>query len=526
MESSSSPRKQALQWWQEQVDQGRHVIPAPDGLESHVRRYLQQAGYVAEFAAGRVWVLKTPARGDVRGLALANYWSIVRVVMDDYAPAVIEGASALRLHLDDQTPPAKLTVRHAANQSKYEIKVCDGLALRLSPGIVDPQFVVQRGISEEVQIPVDSPERTLLSLRLSVLRDSLEEVAVWLRTLVVSRPALQAAYAGNPRPLVVKRLAHLAADVSNERLAEQLEALLAGEYGHRISRGRTGVGEEVLVPSFIQQLPRTRAVWLDRHGADFIRGREMLVAELKGGEAQLPRFSRDALLAQAIEAKSYDAYHSTTIEGYRISPEEVSAILRDEPVAGNDPEDVRSRMAIAGYASAFERCLDTVRKTDARVGITESLISDLYVDLFAPSVEAGIVSAEDLRGYRSQAAFLRGHAHMPASPEKVPALMQQYVELVNEVANSAVVRAAMAHLGFVTIHPLPDGNGRIARFLMNLALVGEGLPWVTIRSDDRGRYFRALEKAQVEKDPLPFGRLVMVYVEEAVELMLEGGVPR
>ncbi len=504
------------------MDQDRCVIPAPDKLESQVKRYLQQEGYVAEFAAGRVWVLKTPAGEDLRELALANYWSIVRVVMDDYAPAAIEGASAVRLHLDDHTPPTRLTIRHAANQSKYKIKVCDGFALRLSPGIVDPEFVVQRSVSEKLQVSVDSPERTLLSLPLSVLRDNVEEVAVWLRSLVVSRPALQATYDANPRPLVMKRLSHLAADVRNTRLAEHLEALLAGEYGHRISRGRTGVGDEVVVPSFILELPRTRASWLDRHAADFIRGRDMLVEELKEREAQLPRVSSDELLAQALEAKSYDAYHSTTIEGYRVTPEEVSAILRNEPVAGNDPEEVRSRMAIVGYGLAFERCLETLRATDGRVEIAENLISDLYVDLFTPSVEGGIVSAEDLRGYRSQPAFLRGYAHVPPGPEKVPALMQQHVELVNDITSSPVVRAAMAHLNFVTIHPFPDGNGRIARFLMNLALAGEELPWVTIRTEDR-RYFRALEWAQVGKDPLPFGRLVTSYVEKAAELMLEDG---
>lgn len=520
MESSASPREQALQWWQAQVDRDRYVIPAPAKLEPRVKRYLQKNGYVAEFAAGRVWVLKAPARDDLRELALADYWSIVRIVMDDYAPAVIEAASAVRLHLDDRTPPGRLTIRHAANRSKYEIGVCDGFALRLSPGIIDSRLVVQRSISVKVQVPVDSPERTLLSLPLSVLRDHLEEVAVWLRSLVVSRPALQVAYQANPRPLVVKRLGLLAEDLGNTRLAEHLEALLAGEYAHRISRGRTGVGDEVVVPSFIRQLPRTSAVWLDRQAADFIRGRDVLVDELKERVAQLPRFSCDVVLAQAIEAKSYDAYHSTTLEGYRIRPEEVSAILRNEPVAGDDPEEVRSRMAIAGYGSAFERCLEAVRETDVRVEITENLISDLYVDLFTPSVEAGIVSAEDLRGYRSRAAFLRGYVHVPPNPQKVPALMQQYVELVNDIMSSPVVRAAMAHLDFVTIHPFPDGNGRIARFLMNLALVGEGLPWVTIRAEDRGRYFRALEQAQVGKDPVPLGRLMTSYAEKAAELML------
>jgi Fic family protein len=97
--------------------------------------------------------------------------------------------------------------------------------------------------------------------------------------------------------------------------------------------------------------------------------------------------------------------------------------------------------------------------------------------------------------------------------------MRQYEDLVNGVTDHPLIRAILAHLEFVTIHPYPDGNGRLARLLMNVGLLGGGLPWVTIRNDDRQPYFAALHTAQVDGDPLPFARLVLRYAEAAAEAM-------
>jgi Fic family protein len=317
--------------------------------------------------------------------------------------------------------------------------------------------------------------------------------------------------------LVVKRLSHLARELRNDRLADQLDALLATVYSHRIGRGQTGVGKELSVPQYIITLPPARTVWLERHAATYAHFREIFSKLTARLERKAPRSSLSALLERAREAKTYDAYHSTTIEGYRITPEEVSAVLRNEPVAGHDPERVRSRMAIAGYGQAFERCLRVLRDASGSVSISETLIADLHVDLFAPSVEAGIVSAEDLRGYRREPAYLRGSRYVPPAPEKLSALTGQYVELTNTLVGRPVLRAILAHLDFVTIHPYADGNGRIARFLMNLTLLGEGLPWVTIRAEDRGGYFQALEAAQVGGNPTPFARFIMKYIERATQ---------
>jgi hypothetical protein len=511
-----SPKARALEWWREHAEREEYVVGRNEFPGAGESRFLRAGGYVLEVGGGVAWILARPGVDTLPGALYPNYWTVVRVVLDAYAPAVVERTSAVRLYIDQFTPPGQLSVRQGANTSNRVIELVPGYEIVIRPGHVDPALTADRA-PFGVPIPVDDPAETLPGLPVEYLRDDPESVALWLKSLVVARPALEAAYARRPRPVVLTRLGRIARDVGNARLADQVDAVVAGGYRHRVGKGHTERGPTFVVPAYVAGLRTTHQPWLDRHAATFARFRDQVEVETEEQERTLPRFVKDELLRQARAAKAYDAYHSTTIEGYRISPDEVSAVIRGSPVGGHDPEEVRARMAVAGYARAFETVLAAVRDAPpGRVEITDRLIRDLYLDLFGPSVDAGILSADLLRGWRTDPAYLRGHVHVPPASEKVPELMRQYEELVNEVEGRPVARAVLAHLQFVTIHPYADGNGRLARFLMNVALMGEGLPWVTIRNDDRPRYFAALQEAQVNGDPVPFAVFVASYVRNAV----------
>ena len=64
--------------------------------------------------------------------------------------------------------------------------------------------------------------------------------------------------------------------------------------------------------------------------------------------------------------------------------------------------------------------------------------------------------------------------------------------------------AVLGHFLFVYVHSYPDGNGRIARFLMNLMLTAAGYPWTIIPVERRDVYMDALEDAGVRQDIGPF----------------------
>jgi len=61
---------------------------------------------------------------------------------------------------------------------------------------------------------------------------------------------------------------------------------------------------------------------------------------------------------------------------------------------------------------------------------------------------------------------------------------------------------------FGYIHPYPDGNGRMARFLMNAMLAAGGYPWTVIRVEDRDAYLGALDRASIDMDIRPFSTFV------------------
>ena len=70
------------------------------------------------------------------------------------------------------------------------------------------------------------------------------------------------------------------------------------------------------------------------------------------------------------------------------------------------------------------------------------------------------------------------------------------------------VRAVLGHWLFGYIHPYPDGNGRIARFVMNTMLASGGYPWTVIRVEDRAAYLEALDQASVSNDIAPFAKFI------------------
>lgn len=90
-----------------------------------------------------------------------------------------------------------------------------------------------------------------------------------------------------------------------------------------------------------------------------------------------------------------------------------------------------------------------------------------------------------------------GEIHAYATPEETPALMGDLLKWYNESKNSLppVQLAAEFHYRLVCIHPFDDGNGRVARLVMNYILFSHSYPPVVIKSDDKESYLTALQKA-------------------------------
>lgn len=94
-----------------------------------------------------------------------------------------------------------------------------------------------------------------------------------------------------------------------------------------------------------------------------------------------------------------------------------------------------------------------------------------------------------------------------ASPEETPALMTDLVEWYNieeqKAELSPIELAAVFHYRYIRIHPFEDGNGRIARLLVNYILTRHHYPMIVVKSKDKDRYLTALNRCDVQVGATP-----------------------
>ena len=220
----------------------------------------------------------------------------------------------------------------------------------------------------------------------------------------------------------------------------------------------------------------------------------------------------DAYLKRVNELYRQDAYHSLSIEGYQVTPELIARIATGEwnPESNITDQAQVNAMAAKGYHAAFQAVTGSLKKilngNPAPTVISRDL-PDWYRALFSPSVQAGMLPAYALAGYRNRPVYIRGSEHIPPPHEAVPELIDTLFEQL-ATEPSSWVQAVLGHFFFVYIHPYPDGNGRIGRFILNALLASGGYPWTVIRVENRKAYMDALEKASVRHDIGDFTRFV------------------
>jgi len=216
-----------------------------------------------------------------------------------------------------------------------------------------------------------------------------------------------------------------------------------------------------------------------------------------------------------------DAYHSLSIEKYTVSQELIERVRSGNWNEADKEANKghRDAMAARGYYQAFQLVKASVEKIllGQNAGkVADNDFSDWYLELFGPSVSAGIIKASDLAGYRNQQVYISGSKHTPLNNDAVRDAMPVLFELLTE-ETEASVRSVLGHFIFVFIHPYIDGNGRMGRFLMNAMLASGGYPWTVIPVEERKTYMAALESASAGGDIRPFAKFLGHLVEEALK---------
>ena len=190
--------------------------------------------------------------------------------------------------------------------------------------------------------------------------------------------------------------------------------------------------------------------------------RQELRRRVGGGGLWLGTLRR---LVMATSAES-----SISIEGYSVPERDAVAIVSGPK--GADASD-ESQLALADYARAMEHV--GVMADDPVFEWRDRVILDLHFDAcrFQPDARPGrwretpiLVTAPE-----------GGVAYRAPDADRVAPLMSDVVDWLRDGDLDAhvVVRAAMAHLHTVSVHPFRDANGRISRIVQSLVLAREGL---------------------------------------------------
>ena len=195
-----------------------------------------------------------------------------------------------------------------------------------------------------------------------------------------------------------------------------------------------------------------------------------------------------------LETLTLDVLKSSEIEGQNLSPEQVrSSVARRLGMNAGGPVTVDREVE-----GVVEMTLDATQNFDQR--LNEERLLGWHAALF-PSERRGthriIVGAwrDDAHGPIQVVSGLVGrqrvHYEAPAAP-RLPKEMAAFFAWANDASDKtdAVVRAALAHLWFATIHPFDDGNGRIARAIAD---------WQLARSEKSPRRFYSMS-AQIRRE--------------------------
>jgi hypothetical protein len=229
----------------------------------------------------------------------------------------------------------------------------------------------------------------------------------------------------------------------------------------------------------------------------------------------------DEYLKQVDHIYVTDAYHSLSIEGYRVTTELIEKVRGGNwnPEKNEEDRKQKDAMAARGYWQAFQAVKASIKeilKGKDPGNIADEDYGKWYRELFAPSVAAGILKPSDLAGYRNGPVYIKGSKHTPPSPGAIRDAMPALFDLLKEEKEPSV-RAVLGHFIFVYLHPYMDGNGRIGRFLMNVMLASGGYPWTVISLENRDEYMEVLEKASVEQDISPFTDFLVKQVKDGLE---------
>ena len=200
-------------------------------------------------------------------------------------------------------------------------------------------------------------------------------------------------------------------------------------------------------------------------------------------------------------------YNSNHIEGNTLTYGQTISLLLHGTVDGSAP--MRDYEDMKAHQVALE--MVKLEATSHERPLTEMFIRQVHKIMlrtdYIPEGKNYTVHAGIYKTRPNSVKTATGEIFEYASPEETPALMTDLVEWYNnaenEVPMSPLEMAALFHYRYIRIHPFEDGNGRMARLLVNYILAKHGYPMVVVQESDRNGYLSALRQCDANTGLVP-----------------------
>jgi len=198
-------------------------------------------------------------------------------------------------------------------------------------------------------------------------------------------------------------------------------------------------------------------------------------------------------------------YNSNHIEGNTLTYKETELLLIFNNTTGD--HKLREIEEMKAHNAALQVIREWAQEKDRK--ITEADIRALNKIILVEPFWKEAITSQGLQSrievipgkYKDQPNHVllqSGEIFKYAEPEEVGPKMQILLSWYNAADDiHPIIKAALLHYRFILIHPFGDGNGRIARLLMNYHLMKNDYLPVIIKSADKQRYLFALNKADV-----------------------------
>ena len=209
-------------------------------------------------------------------------------------------------------------------------------------------------------------------------------------------------------------------------------------------------------------------------------------------------------------------YSSNALEGNSLTESETKVVIEDGLTIEGKP--LRDMYEAVGHAHAY----DYIHTLSINKPLEEADILELH-RLFYEKIDS-----EKAGHYRTMPVFISGSKYAVSPPARIESDMKKFVKWFNDNEHKLPTPefAALAHQKFVFIHPFIDGNGRVARLILNLVLIRGEYTIALIPAILRHEYVQSLEMSH--KSPSVFvdfiAERIIATQMDLLRLLNDGGV--